>query len=212
MKVNEIFTSINGEGTESGYLTVFLRLAGCNVRCSYCDTLYALYQGTVLTVGEVKTELEKNGVPERVTITGGEPLLQAEEVLELIRSMPETDFEVETNGLVDFRPFLRLNNVYLTVDWKTPSSGVMNSAYILRDHSLLRPMDCIKFVIGKGDWPFVENIIREMETCASVILSPVRGEIEPREIAEKIIEKKWWKVRMQVQLHKVIWGPEVRGV
>lgn len=213
MRVNEIFLSINGEGRNSGLQTVFLRLTGCNVRCRYCDTLYAMKAGMDMSVDEVVDKLwdAAGGInPHRVTITGGEPLLQEDEVYKLVDSLPDTEFEIETNGTVRILHHVRVS---YTVDWKTPSSGVAPGA-IEQDYRQLDERDTVKFVVGKGDLDYVEETVRRIrpECRAQIILSPVFGETDPKDLVRLIIENDWWDVRVQLQIQKYIWDANTRGV
>ena len=215
MKVNEVFSSINGEGRDSGLLTVFLRLTGCNIRCRYCDTLYAMDDGEDMGIDEVRIRLRAAAHspvtdPQRVTITGGEPLLQDDEVYALIDSMPDTEFEIETNGTI---PILYHVRPSYTVDWKCPSSGVKPGA-IERDFAQLREKDTIKFVVGRDDLDYVRDTVRRIrpECRAHIILSPVFGETDPRALVDLVRAEGWWDVRVQLQIHKVIWDADTRGV
>lgn len=211
MKVVEIFKSIDGEGIRAGYPVTFIRLEGCNLRCSYCDTRYSYENAefTEMTVDEVYTKVFKLGC-ERITLTGGEPLIH-EDVKALIYKLHDNGFEVniETNGSIDIEQY-RLRNNIITMDYKCPSSG-MTESMLLSNLELLRKKDVLKFVVGsKEDLDVCRDI--KKYTNAQIFISPVFGQIEPREIVEYMLEHDMQDCRIQLQLHKFIWPPEMRGV
>lgn len=214
MKLNEIFESIDGEGLRTGELVTFVRLAGCNLRCNYCDTKYAFNEGIHVDVTYILKRLKELG-NRKVTLTGGEPLIH-NGIADLISSMHEYDINIETNGSVDIKPYIGLNNVLLTMDYKTKSSGE-NSKMLLSNIPLLRENDVLKIVMRKEDEAEVFNLLNENMTKAYVYLSPVFGDYEPSELVTFLKHLKNCgvdvsKVRVQVQLHKVIWKPDERGV
>lgn len=212
--VNEIFESIDGEGLRTGSLAIFIRLAGCNLRCSYCDTSYALEmaQGEPLTASEILGRISIYRT-RHITLTGGEPLLQPC-ISELIDSLTENGYivNIETNGSVDITPY-QTDGTIITMDYKTPSSGVEKKMR-LENISLLRGRDVLKFVCGKGDIPTVNRILHQYRPTCWVYLSPVFGEIEPSKLVDflRAYPGESEKIRVQVQLHKIIWNPEERGV
>ncbi|MCR5586158.1 MAG: putative 7-carboxy-7-deazaguanine synthase QueE [Lachnospiraceae bacterium] len=218
-RVVEIFESINGESSRAGELAVFVRFAGCNLRCSYCDTLWALEKDVeceLLSTEEILERILKSKI-RCVTLTGGEPLLQPgiKELIELLSSYPEISVEIETNGSVSIAEYDEMENrPIMTLDYKLPSSGV-ESAMLFENYEHLRPTDVIKFVCSdKADLERAEEVIREYkltEKCL-VYFSPVYGDIEPETIVEYMKEKNLNRVRLQLQLHKFIWPPEMRGV
>ncbi len=218
MRLAEKFVSINGEGTRAGELAVFLRFQGCNLRCGYCDTRWA-NEPDCPWVEESPEELyayvKSTGV-RNVTLTGGEPLLQGEmpKLLALLVRDPELAVEVETNGAVVLKDYAGEDRPVFTMDYKLPSSGCEGD--MVRDNfALLEPADTVKFVCGsREDLDRAAEIIKEYrltEKC-HVYLSPVWGQIEPADMVEYMIEQGMNKARLQIQIHKVIWDPERRGV
>lgn len=207
MKVNEIFFSVEGEGKRAGQLAAFIRLSGCNLRCSYCDTRYAFYDGREMTAAEI-ADAVKNF--RNVTLTGGEPLLQdCHELLHLLRSH---DVNIETNGSIALAEYLNYPNVFFTMDFKCQSSGAtteMNHDNL----KLLREEDVLKFVVGnERDLEQAREICAAFKPKASVYISPVFGEIEPLQIVDFMKRRHAEDWRLQVQLHKIIWSPDERGV
>lgn len=214
MRLNEIFESIDGEGLRTGELVTFVRLTGCNLRCNYCDTKYAFNEGNHVDVTYILKRLKELG-NRKVTLTGGEPLIH-NGIADLISSMHEYDINIETNGSVDIKPYIGLSNVLLTMDYKTKSSGE-NSKMLLSNIPALRETDVLKIVMRKEDEAEVFNLLNENMTKAYVYLSPVFGDYEPSELVTFLKHLKNCgvdvsKVRVQVQLHKVIWKPDERGV
>lgn len=214
MKLNEIFESIDGEGLRTGELVTFVRLTGCNLRCNYCDTKYAFNEGNHVDVTYILKRLKELG-NKKVTLTGGEPLIH-NGIADLISSMHEYDINIETNGSVDIKPYIGLSNVLLTMDYKTKSSGE-NSKMLLSNIPILRETDVLKIVMRKEDEAEVFDLLNENKTKAYVYLSPVFGDYEPSELVTFLKHLKNCgvdvsKVRVQVQLHKVIWKPDERGV
>lgn len=211
MKVNEIFYSIEGEGIRQGYPCVFVRFAGCNLNCSYCDTGYArhLSQGKEMSEQEIIDEILRYECP-RVTLTGGEPLLSV--TPDFLEALWDEGFDVniETNGSVDPRPFM-LSNTIITMDYKLPSSGMedhMDPFFI----DYLRIDDVLKFVVGtKQDVLRALEIMKDYPTVAEVFFSPVFGKMEPCVIAN-MLKEHHSEARVQLQLHKIIYDPETRGV
>jgi len=212
--ISEIFDSIEGEGKRTGYMSIFVRFTGCNLRCSYCDTKYAQVMGQDDTEMDEDELIEKiNSYPwKRVTLTGGEPLLQ--NIGNLVHRLNYTGYKVniETNGAV---PFLdeRYTNVFYTMDWKCPSSGENDK--MLKDNlKQLTKYDVLKFVVGnQEDLNEMRRIVTSYKTTNKPIfyVSPVFGEIEPKEIVEYVRENVL-DVCVQLQLHKIIWDPDERGV
>lgn len=218
MRVNEIFKSIDGEGLRTGELTTFIRLAGCNLRCSYCDTCYALKNsnGTEMSVDEIVKKAKKMDY-RNITLTGGEPLIH-KDVDDLISKLCENGFyvNIETNGSVPIDKYITNKNIILTMDYKLPSSGVEKNMN-LNNLEKLRKNDVLKFVIGKDDFDKLKQVIEKYSIKSYIYLSPVFGEIEPFEIVDfmKIMHIQGIdtsKMRVQVQLHKIIWNPNERGV
>ena len=216
-KVNEIFLSIDGEGCRTGLPVVFVRLYGCNLNCSYCDTRYSCenQEYKQMSLYEVLVEVLNYKVP-RVTLTGGEPLMQPG-VKDLINSLVANDIEVniETNGAVDLDEFIEFkynSKVVFTMDYKCKSSG-MEEKMILSNLEFLQPKDVIKFVVSNyNEMEKMEYILESSKCKAQPYVSPVFEAIEPKELVEYVLENKLNNVKVQVQLHKIIWEPTKRGV
>lgn len=216
--VAEKFVSINGEGVRAGELAVFIRFAGCNLKCGYCDTKWANAVDAPAEKMESKDILDyilSTGV-KNVTLTGGEPLLR-QEIGELIDTLMSAGLrvEIETNGSIHLREFAdRVYRPVFTMDYKLPSSGM--EEYMCSDNfGCLEKHDTVKFVSGS-----MEDLERAVEVIEShhlterchVYISPVFGKIEPADIVEFMKEKKLNDVRLQLQLHKFIWDPDKKGV
>ncbi len=209
MKVNEIFLSVQGESMSAGFPTIFVRFTGCNLRCSYCDTTYAYYEGTEMTPAEIMSEINKLHY-KRVCITGGEPLLQ-EEINELLDFLRSFSVSIETNGSVDVKKVTGYENLSLVVDMKAPSSGVSDSM-LLKNIEALSQSDEVKFVIGnRNDYEWARSIVGSYPCRGVVTFSPVFKKVSYREVVEWILEDRL-DVRFQIQLHKIIWDAEKRGV
>ncbi|MDO5797716.1 MAG: putative 7-carboxy-7-deazaguanine synthase QueE [Eubacteriales bacterium] len=216
MKVVEKFTSINGEGTRAGELAVFVRFKGCNLRCSYCDTMWANESDCSCkeeTPEEIVNYVLEAGI-RNVTLTGGEPLLQ-KDIRELIHLLLHAGLrvEIETNGAVNLSDFCEERPIF-TMDYKLPSSGC-EEYMIAENMELLETNDTVKFVSGSQ-----EDLLRALEVIQAydltsrchVYLSPVFGSIEPVQMVEFMLKHQMNDVRLQIQMHKVIWDPNERGV
>ena len=203
--VNEIFYSIQGESVYSGRPCVFVRLTGCNLRCSYCDTLYAYENGIEMEIDQILKQVDLFNCP-LVEITGGEPLIQAETPL-LIYNLLENGYEVmiETNGSLDIS--IIDNRCIKIVDIKCPSS-MESDKNDLENLKRMNRKDQVKFVIGtRADYEYAVEIIRLIPSGFPgyhILFSPVFGKIKPSKIAEWILEDKL-DVRFHLQLHNVIW-------
>ena len=217
-KVAEKFVSINGEGPRAGELAVFLRFCGCNLDCCYCDTRWANTADVKyeLVSAEELVEYVKSTGVKNVTLTGGEPLLQAD-IAHLIKLLGEAgaEVEIETNGSVPLKNIVSLApRPAVTADYKLPSSG-MEKYMLTENFSYLTLQDAVKFVVGDMcDLARAEEIINGYglkEKCR-IYFSPVFGKIKPVEITEFMKERKLNGVRLQLQLHKIIWEPDMRGV
>lgn len=216
MRVNEIFESIDGEGLRTGELVTFVRLSGCNMRCRYCDTSYALEatSGEIMEIHKIVESIKKLG-NKKITVTGGEPLIH-KNIGDLITSLNDCKINIETNGSVDIKPYISLDNVLITMDYKTKSSGE-NSKMMLSNLPLLRENDVLKIVMSGNDKNEVFDLLNEHEIKSYIYLSPIFGECEPAELVNflkylKISGINTDKIRVQVQLHKIIWNPNERGV
>lgn len=207
LKITEIFTSIQGEGVEVGWPTTFVRLTGCPLRCVYCDSAYAFHGGGWMSLDAVVAEVGRRRAP-RVCVTGGEPLAQRN-VLALLSRLCDAGLSVslETSGAVPIDEVDR--RVCRVVDIKTPGSGeVERNLYDNLD--LLRGSDQLKFVLcDRTDYEFARELIRDrgLEERCPVSLSPSFGQLPPADIAAWVLEDDL-RVRVQVQLHKVMWGDE----
>lgn len=233
MKVNEIFLSIEGEGKRAGLPCAFIRLFGCNLNCSYCDTRYSCdgKEYEILTKEQILETLQNKRV-KNVTITGGEPLIHAG-IYPLIELLVENGYQVnvETNGsirpkrrypsgaqLFDFRDCFQnpkvkdVGSVFYTMDWKCAGSGMSDKMNIEHVNSLTDD-DVLKFVVGsKDDLNEALEVIEGMTSHPQVYFSPVYGKIEAKEIVEYLLEKRMFNCKVQLQLHKYIWDPNKRGV
>ena len=217
-KLAEHFISINGEGRCAGELALFLRFAGCNLRCDWCDTAWACGKDApceivgLARLMQIAEDAAAQGV-RNVTLTGGEPLLQAH-IGELIDRLGKTlglRVEIETNGAVPLEPFRKCGAVF-TMDYKLPSSK-MEQHMCTENFALLREWDCVKFVCGsRADVFRAKEIAEQFEPQCPMYLSPVFGRIDPAEIVEIMKEQKMGSFRLQLQLHKFIWDPMARGV
>ncbi len=212
LRINEIFHSIQGEGSRAGEPCVFIRLTGCGLRCTYCDTEYAFYEGDDYSLENILNEVRSYGC-NLVELTGGEPLEQ-EAVFPLMKAICDEGFEVmiETGGHIDIgRVDPRVKRI---VDFKTPSSG-MDHRNDYKNVGYLTKQDEIKFVIGsREDYLWSKEHMKLfglLIKAGTILMSPVSGVIEPSELAKWILEDKL-PVRFQIQLHKIIWPEVERGV
>jgi len=212
MKVCEIFSSIQGESTYAGVPCIFIRLSGCNLRCSYCDTKYSYEEGSEMPIDGIMREVLSSGLS-TVEITGGEPLMQEEGLHELTARLIEAGLNVliETNGSLNIGNIQKA--AVIIMDVKTPSSG-MSSHNDYSNFSHLKNTDELKFVISdRCDYDWAVRILKEhalMGRC-TLLFSPAYGRIAPRELASWILADRL-DVRLNIQLHKYIYGPEERGV
>jgi len=216
LQVVEIFDSIDGEGKRTGELATFIRLAGCNLRCSYCDTPYGLEfnQGNKMKISEIISKCKEYG-NKNITLTGGEPLARLY-VNDLIEELVLNGFEVniETNGSIPLYNTPKLRNVFYTMDYKCPSSNVEDKMD-KKNLTFLDENDVLKFVVGsEQDLDATKNIIQNYPLKCQIYISPVFGKIEPVDIVNYMKEYKitFAGARVQVQLHKIIWNPDERGV
>lgn len=212
LTVNEIFYSIQGESTYVGRPCVFVRLTACDLRCVWCDTPYAFTGGRKMTVDEVIAEVRRYACP-LVEVTGGEPLLQ-EDVYPLMERLLAEGLTVllETGGHLSVA---RVPHGVVTVlDVKCPGSGEAHRV-CWENLDRLRPHDQVKFVVSdRADYEFARRVIRDRELdrrCQAVLVSPVHGVLDPRELAGWMLADRL-PARLQLQAHKYIWGAEARGV
>lgn len=211
LKINEIFYSIQGESTFAGERCVFVRLTGCNLRCTYCDTEYAFYDGKEMSIEEI-IEVVASYNCNLIEITGGEPLLQSD-VYPLMTKLCDKGFVVllETSGsLLIENVDKRVTNI---LDFKTPSSK-MDKKNDFRNVEYLKPKDEVKFVIGsQEDYNWAKDIIvkYKLNEKVTILFSSVFGKIEHEELVNWILEDNL-NVRYQLQMHKYIWDPAKTGV
>lgn len=213
MKVVEIFKSIDGEGITAGYPTVFIRLYGCNLRCRYCDTIYSYNDSSynVMSIPEIVEAVRKLNT-ERVTVTGGEPLIHPG-INNLLNALylAGMSINVETNGTI-VPSFYVPNRLIYTMDYKLNCSG-MSHKMDINIINRLRAKDVLKFVVGSvADMDQALEVIESMESRPTIYFSPVFESIAPSEIVDYILNHGLNNVRVQLQLHKLIWNPETRGV
>lgn len=211
LKINEIFVSIQGESSYAGRPCVFIRLTHCNLRCSYCDTEYAFFEGREMTIGQIIQKVADYRC-NLVEVTGGEPLIQ-KNVHVLMKILCDSGYEVllETAGHMDVSPVDP--RVIKIMDVKCPSSGESEKIH-WENLGSLNSRDELKFVIGdRTDFDWAVKIIseRQLDKKNQILFSPVYGHIDNRQLAEWILQEKL-PVRMQLQMHKYIWDPGKRGV
>jgi len=208
--VNEIFYSLQGETCTAGLPSVFVRLAGCNLNCSWCDTPYAR-EGAPMEIDEIITRIEAYPAADHVTVTGGEPLAQANTV-HLLRRIVEQGWkcQVETNGSILLKDVPE--KVRKIADVKTPSSCESDS-FEMRNLKYLTDRDELKFAIATdGDYDFSRDFLAKYPPRKGVVVnfSPVSGTMSGQELADRII-RDGLPVRLNLQLHKIIWGTDARG-
>ncbi|MGZ9158855.1 MAG: 7-carboxy-7-deazaguanine synthase QueE [Nitrospira sp.] len=211
IKVTEIFHSIQGESTYAGRPCLFIRLTGCPLRCTWCDTTYAFHGGRDLTIEEIVGEVRSFDCP-LVEVTGGEPLSQPES-LGLLTRLCDEGFEVllETSGAIDTAGVDR--RVHVILDVKCPGSGMADRMH-WPNLERLSAQDEAKFVIkDRADYEWARELVRreDLSTRCTVLFSPVFSDVEVRQLAEWVLADKL-PVRFQLQLHKYIWTPDMRGV
>jgi 7-carboxy-7-deazaguanine synthase len=226
MQITEIYSSIQGESSYAGLPCIFVRLTGCNLRCDWCDSEYTFTGGHKMTVEEVERDVRKLEPVKLVEITGGEPMLQEEEVLELMRRLLAASCAIllETSGE---RPLAKVpKEVVKIVDVKCPHSGEAGT-FRMENLAALTARDEVKFVLSdRADYEFARDFTREhklAERAGSVIFSPAFRKdatgtreashclLDPRELADWILAD-GLPVRLGLQIHKFIWAPETQGV
>lgn len=209
MKVNEIFLSIQGESFTTGFPTIFVRFSGCNLRCLYCDTRYAYYEGVDMAPETVFERIKKLYY-QRACLTGGEPLLQAD-INCLLDLLSDYNVTIETNGSIDLDIVKKSEKHSFVMDIKTPSSGC-SDAMKLSNLKKLDKKDEIKFVIAeRRDFDWAEIIINKYYKNGIITFSPSYNRISYKRLVKWILNARL-DVRFQVQLHKLIWGPDKKGV
>ena len=216
MQVIEKFVSINGEGLRQGELACFIRFAGCNLRCSYCDTKYSFENPIIVneSVEEIINWVQKQNV-KNITLTGGEPLLQ-KDIEELIIKLSNLNYliEIETNGSIDIKRLADIKNVSLTLDYKLPIS-LMENKMNLDNYKYIDKEDSVKFVCGtEEDLNKALEIMNKYDliNVTNCLISPVFNMIKLERIVEFMIEHNLNGVKYCLQIHKFIWDPNKRGV
>lgn len=215
MKVVEKFISIDGEGPIAGALSVFVRFAGCNLRCAWCDTSYAwdtTADVTDMSASEIADYIKSTGIG-HVTITGGEPLLQPG-LIGLLSRLADYQVHIETNGAIPVEQFRISDNIHFVIDYKLPDSG-MEERMHLPNLASVRKADAYKFVIASNrDLDKAVKIVRQynLEEKTQVYFSTVFGKMEPAVVVERMKSEKFNGVKLQLQLHKYIWNPQRKGV
>ena len=208
LRISEIFFSLQGETSRVGLPTVFVRLTGCPLRCNYCDTTYAFTGGKTMTLDAILAEVARYGA-HYVTVTGGEPLAQKNS-LSLLQALCDAGYEVslETGGALDVSGVDA--RVVKVLDIKTPASGEMEKN-LWGNLEYLNSHDEIKFVLcDEADYQWAKQVLAEHKLAqrCEVLFSPAQGQITARDVAEWIL-RDHLPVRLQVQLHKLLWGNEV---
>jgi len=211
MRVTEIFHSIQGESTYVGEPCVFIRLTGCPLRCTWCDTEYAFYGGREQSREDIIAQVETYGC-RLVEVTGGEPLAQSEAVA-LISTLCTRGYTVllETSGAIDVAPVDQ--RAHIILDVKCPGSGMSERMY-WPNLDRLAAKDEAKFVLAdRTDYEWARDILgqHKLATRCTVLMAPAFGSLEPRQLAEWVLADRL-PVRLQLQLHKLIWTPDMRGV
>lgn len=230
LPVSEIFYSIDGEGCRTGAPTIFIRLFGCNLACSYCDSVYACRATdgedsyVPMTVESILTAVAEYEPCRCITLTGGEPLIH-KSAADLVKQLRLRGYwvNIETNGSIDLEPFIKEQeelepkkgsmDYFFTMDWKSLSSG--ESDKMLESNlELLDTNDVLKFVVSSyADLDQMKIVLSDHpDIDAQVYVSPVWGEIKPSKIVDYLLENKLVYVKIQLQLHKLIWNPNRRGV
>ena len=213
LRVTEIFRSIQGESTHAGRPCTFVRLTGCPMRCTWCDSEYTFTGGVHLSLDDVMRQVRDFGTP-LVEVTGGEPLAQRE-AFDLITRLCDEGYEVliETGGYVSTEDVDKRARIILDV--KCPGSGEAERNHWANLYRLRSDRDEVKFVVtDRADWEYAQKIIKEYELesrAKSVLISPAWDQISLKDLAEWIAAS-GMNLRMQLQIHKYIWGPDVHGV
>lgn len=229
LPVSEIFYSIDGEGSRTGAPAIFIRLFGCNLDCSYCDSVYACKQidpipFKTMTIDEIVLAVETYSPCKCITLTGGEPLIH-KPVAELVDKLRDAGFwvNIETNGSVDLRAFIEQlaeperkssMDYFFTMDWKSISSRE-SGKMLASNLEVLTTNDVLKFVVGSNeDLEQMKSVLEHnFELIDSqVYVSPIWGKIAPSDIVAFVLENNLVYAKVQVQLHKIIFDPNQRGV
>lgn len=222
----EIFSTVEGEGTTAGFPTTFVRVFHCNLRCTWCDTTYSYSPAKpvfMATVSEIVEQVIQ--YPNRyICLTGGEPLIHGERSKALIQALAHLgqvqDIHIETNGAIDIEPFHQLrmtdqqvhDKVRFILDYKLPASGEMDKM-LSNNFIYLTDRDEIKFVIGDDvDFDRAVEVVEQQIQKGIPLFSPVWESMPPDRLVQRMLERKLTQVKLNLQIHKVIWDPEMRGV
>lgn len=217
----EIFETVEGEGSRAGFPTVFVRLFGCNLRCTWCDTPYSYppeKAELMMTIGQI-VEKVKQYKSRHICLTGGEPLLYGDKSASLIEALAHLehvdDIHIETNGAIDLAFFMTRitsSKVRYIMDFKLPDSGEMERMH-LPNLNMLRPQDELKFVIGsEADFQVAKQVLTDYHIAALPLFSPVWESMKPNKLVELILQHELSHVKLSLQIHKIIWDPAMRGV
>ncbi|MGC5327333.1 7-carboxy-7-deazaguanine synthase QueE [Brevibacillus sp. SYSU BS000544] len=222
----EIFQTVEGEGTRAGFPTTFVRIYNCNLRCTWCDTVYSYAPHPpefMATIQEIVQQVEELG-NHYVCLTGGEPLMHGEKSLALVEALSQIDavidIHIETNGAIDLTDFVALrssnssikNKVRFIMDYKLPGSGEMERM-IEGNLELLEPQDELKFVVADDtDFTVACQVLDQYQPQALALFSPVWETMPPAKLVDKILQSGRKGIKLNLQIHKVIWHPEMRGV
>ncbi|MGG1686112.1 7-carboxy-7-deazaguanine synthase QueE [Pseudalkalibacillus sp. NRS-1564] len=222
----EVFETVEGEGTRAGFPTVFVRVFHCNLRCSWCDTPYSYAPDKAEYTGSIASIIDqiKQYNSRHICFTGGEPLIHREKSMALIQAMVDLphieDIHIETNGAIDLTPYEAVRKddeawqekVRFVMDYKLPDSGEQHRM-LHENFDLLDTQDEIKFVIGSDeDFTVATEVVSQNHHKGQVLYSPVWETMPPHKLVEKILEAGLSKVKLSMQLHKIIWDPNRRGV
>lgn len=230
LPVSEIFYSIDGEGARTGAPAIFIRLFGCNLRCKYCDSMYACVPNggknsfQEMTIEAIIKAVKKYEPCKCITLTGGEPLLHGN-AADLVLALRKEGYwvNIETNGSIDLGEFIKIQesalpkkcsmDYFFTMDWKSLSSGEAD-AMLADNLRFLDTNDVLKFVVsGEADLNQMKELLAQYpDIDAQVYVSPIWGECSPCWIVKYLLENGLVHVKVQVQLHKIIWSPDKRGV
>ncbi len=212
MQIIEHYLSIQGEGLHPGQLTYFVRFARCNLSCTWCDSTYTFGKGSEIDFETVRSAIEQSR-SRYVCLTGGEPLLHVPDCIRLIQAFPQTHFDVETGGSLDIAP-VQFENSSIVMDWKLEHSG-MGRKMKEENLPLLRPeLDLLKCVTDMSEEETQEilQIVQKTEKMKfPVSIQPVYG-TDPQKLAEWVIALKNPRLQVNLQIHKLIWGPQRTGV
>ena len=212
LNISEIFCSIQGESTYAGLPCIFVRLAGCNLRCDYCDTVYSYKNEITLTIDDIIKKVKEYAPVKLVEITGGEPLMQPK-VCQLIETLNNDGYKIllETNGSISLENIPEY--VIKIVDVKCPGSGEESSFLLENLECINQEKDEIKFVLTDNfDYNWAKDfVLKSKLNDYEILFSPVSDKLNPQDLAKWIIDDKL-NVRMQLQLHKIIWDKNKRGV